>query len=104
MLYETFADTRYCTDDFKPGDRDYPAALELAADIAEKLIAAYVRAMAARRQSMDDAADEIKDLLAEQEWEAFGALQGLAYENPNARKLMAEAKLSHILLARDPGA
>lgn len=57
MLYETFADSRYCTNEFTRNDRDYPAALELAADIADKLIAAYVRAMTARQQSMDDAAD-----------------------------------------------
>ena len=104
MLYETFADSRYCTNEFTRNDRDYPAALELAADIADKLIAAYVRAMTARQQSMDDAADEIKDLIAEQEWEAFAGLQSLANENPNVRKLMAAAKLSHILLAADPAA
>lgn len=88
MLYETFADSRYCTNEFTRNDRDYPAALELAADIADKLIAAYVRAMTARQQSMDDAADEIKDLIA-----LDGDLAGLSQRQIGIR-LYGEALVS----------
>ena len=102
MLYETFSDTPFCTDLAAPGDKNYHAARELAADITKKMLTAYVEAVIARQRSEADPSDPILEDIADDAWEHFAGLQSLAYENPNVRILMAEKNLSHVLTAQDP--